>query len=222
MNKLKYFWLVVLVALALTMALWPYCDMMVTQYFYGGKGGFFWRFHPLTNFIHDVATGWIPKFIGVGLLLGLVLALIRKTSIRPWLYLVLALLLGSGLIANVLLKDNWGRARPLQIVEFGGKAHFTPYWQPTAECQNNCSFVNGDASFGFLLAAPALVIRKRRRLVFWSGTVLGMLFGVTRIIMGAHFLSDTVWSALLMLATMFALYALLYGRAAARAAWRAI
>lgn len=206
--------------MAVLTALWPQLDVAGAQLFYAD--GFAWRGHPLTNFIHDCATGWPPKVIGGGLVAGLFMSVIRKKSPRPWLFLLLALLLGSGVLANIVLKDNWGRARPTQIVAFGGKAAFTPYWQPTAQCQNNCSFVNGDASFGFILPAPALLLRRRRRLMFWCCTGAGAMFGVTRMMMGAHFLSDTVWAALLMLGVMFVLYAVLYGRKAARSVWRAL
>ena len=39
---------------------------------------------------------------------------------RAAVFLVLSLLLGPGLLVNVILKDNWGRPRPGSVVEFGG------------------------------------------------------------------------------------------------------
>jgi lipid A 4'-phosphatase len=52
---------------------------------------------------------------------GLALAVFRRsTPLRlrtgQWLFLVLCLSVGPGLVVNVLLKDQWGRARPVQIV----------------------------------------------------------------------------------------------------------
>jgi len=217
----KYLWLTLLIALAAATALWPALDLWVTHAFYVAES-FPAKLSPVTVFIHDLATGGLPKIIGAMLIAGIGLSLWRKTSPRPWIFLLLALLLGPGLLANVALKDQWGRARPAQVSEFGGQAPFTPYWQPTTACDTNCSFVSGDGSFGFMLPAVALVLVRRRRLVFWSGIGLGLMFGVTRIMMGAHFLSDTVWAALLMLGTMFALHALLFGCQATRAVWKSL
>jgi lipid A 4'-phosphatase len=57
------------------------------------------------------------------------------------------------LLANTLLKDHWGRARPTQIEAFGGLQRFTPAPLPAAECERNCAFVSGHAALGFSLVA---------------------------------------------------------------------
>jgi lipid A 4'-phosphatase len=43
-----------------------------------------------------------------------------------WLFLMLCMAVGPGLVSNLALKDQWSRARPKQIVEFGGTKSFTP------------------------------------------------------------------------------------------------
>jgi len=219
LGALKYVWLGLLIAGALVTAFWPQIDLQASGAFYQTGQGFPWRYAPVTNFIHDLATLWLPKLLALGLAVGAIFALVSRQPARPWLFLLLVLLLGPGLLANLVLKDQWGRARPLQITEFDGKAHFTPYWQPSQACDKNCSFINGDGAFGFAFVAAALIAR-RRRLVFLAGTATGIVFGVTRVLMGAHFLSDTIWSAMLMLAVSVGLYAICYGRSAAIAAWR--
>lgn len=217
----KYAWLMLLMAGALVTAVWPQLDVLTTRLFYDETQGFPWRAAGITNLIHDLATGWLPKLLAIGLGAAVLLALLRRRAGRPWLFLLLVLLLGPGLLANLVLKDQWGRARPVQVTEFGGTAAFTPYWQPAQACDKNCSFISGDGAFGFAFVALALVLR-RRRLAFWSGTAIGIVFGMTRIMMGAHFLSDTLWAALLMLAVSLGLYACLYGRDAAVTAWRSL
>ncbi len=221
LGALKYLWIGLLFVGALATAFWPQLDLMVTGLFYRGEQGFPWRDAVITNFIHDIATGWLPKLLVVGLGTWALYARLRRGPARPGLYLLLVILLGPGLLANLVLKNQWGRARPIQVVEFGGKAPFTPYWQPAEACDKNCSFISGDGAFGFAFVALALVL-PRRRLAFLIGTSIGIVFGMTRIMMGAHFLSDTLWAALLMLAVCFGLYALIYGRKAAVAAWRAL
>ena len=39
--------------------------------------------------------------------------------------LIMGPIIGSGLIANWYFKDQWGRARPIQVKEFGGEKEFT-------------------------------------------------------------------------------------------------
>ena len=64
----------------------------------------------------------------------LLLAIVAASQRRPvagldakaWLFLFLGLLVGPGLVVNGILKDHWGRARPAEIIEFGGTAHFSP------------------------------------------------------------------------------------------------
>ena len=47
-------------------------------------------------------------------------------DLKKLVYLLLVLILGAGLIVNGILKEDFGRARPRDIVEFGGSKIFTP------------------------------------------------------------------------------------------------
>ena len=193
---------------------WPTLDLAVTTVFYTPEKGFeattLWPFQTL----HGIAY-YGARVFGVALVLGLLAAWKKPFLALPrkaWFFLFLCLVIGPGLVANVIFKDHWGRARPHQIAEFGGTGSFSPPLQMSAACQTNCSFVSGDGAFGFFLPSLAYVIAPRRsRRVFWSGMVLGAVFGTARIAMGAHFLSDVLFAALFMLLTSALLHALLYG-----------
>src|SRR5260221_2767865 len=115
---------------------------------------------------------------------------------RGLAFVVLALLLGPGLLANVVLKDNWGRARPSHLVEFGGKSTFSPPLLLSDQCDHNCAFVAGDAAAGFFLLSFALLARRRRALAIAGALGVGAALGVVRIIQGGHFLSDVVFAGL--------------------------
>ena len=67
---------------------------------------------------------------------------------------------GPGLVVNGVLKAFWGRARPSQILEFGGAAQFTPPVQIADQCARNCSFVSGEASGVTMLAIAIGVFRE--------------------------------------------------------------
>lgn len=217
---MKYLWLIVLAALAAATAFRPGMDIAVSRWCYAAGAGFPWAATPLAQAITASASS-TPVYAGVALLLGLTYAVVRRKPARPWLFLLLALLLGPGLVANVIFKDHWGRARPVQTEIFDGSKKFTPWWRPAHECRSNCSFFSGDASYGFIFPALAGVLPARRRW-FWCGTLAGVVWGGNRILMGAHFLSDVAVAALAMLVVIFALHATLFGRAAARQFWREI
>ena len=117
---------------------------------------------------------------------------------RKTLYLFLVLGLGAGLIVNVIFKDNFGRARPRDIVEFGGTKHFTPAFVVSRECRSNCSFTSGEGAGAFFSLALARALSRRR-------SILLLMFGFgcavsfSRIAAGAHFFSDSVVSFFVML-----------------------
>ena len=78
-------------------------------------------------------------------------------------YLIVAALIGPGLIVNSVLKNYYGRARPAQIVEFGGTKSFAPPFSYTTECQANCAFPSGHASMAFYFSALAYVLASNRK-----------------------------------------------------------
>ena len=115
---------------------------------------------------------------------------------RSICFIVAFSILGPGLIVNHVFKDHWDRARPRQIAEFGGDKAFTPPLAVADQCERNCSFVSGEASYGFAYAAFAfLVARRWRRRVFWAAVGFGSAVGALRMAMGAHFLSDVFFAA---------------------------
>lgn len=205
--------------------IWPEVDLMVSGWFYQPETGFFWEYAALPVFVHDLAY-YGARILGVMLAVGAGLALLRRKNVcgvsaRAWLFLFLGLLIGPGLVANVILKDNWGRARPREVIEFGGQTRFTPPLMMANNCANNCSFVAGDAALGFYLPCFGYVVStKRKRRVFWGGMALGVIFGVTRIVMGGHFMSDVLFAAFFMLLTTALLHMAMFGRTKTAESWR--
>lgn len=127
-----------------------------------------------------------------------------------WLFLAACLAAGPGLVANVVLKDQWGRARPKQIVEFGGTKTFTPPLMPANQCRRNCSFVSGEASSTYVtLYAAAALFPQWSVVLVAAGTLGGLATGLVRMSQGAHFLSDIVFAGVFMALTVLALRALM-------------
>jgi len=188
------------VSFALFITAFPAVDIFISKIFFDGN-----------SFLRDQ---WWQKVLqdGLGYFLGLsVLAVIGiyacnrllKRNVcgvdgRRVVFVILVLVIGAGLIVNVILKDNFGRARPREIAEFGGSRRFTPPFVVSGQCNTNCSFSSGDAAGGFFSLALALALG-RRRAMFLAGLALGAVVSFSRISSGAHFFSDTVVSFFVML-----------------------
>ena len=105
---------------------------------------------------------------------------------------MLSLLAGPLIAVNGVVKEHWGRARPRTVQQFDGKQQFTPAWIIADQCEHNCSFTSGHAAAGFALCVGFFV--SRRKIWLNSGLILGGLVGLTRMMNGAHFLSDVIFS----------------------------
>jgi lipid A 4'-phosphatase len=141
---------------------------------------------------------------------ALVYGVIRRRDVlglprRIWVFVLVLYTLGPGLLVDVVLKPAWGRARPANVLEFGGTLDFTPPTQIADECARNCSFVSGEVSGAVALAVALMLILTHLRdrmtgMVYRITVVLVMavpvLIALQRIAAGRHFLSDAIFAAL--------------------------
>lgn len=133
------------------------------------------------------------------------------TQARCW-FVIACLAVGPGVVANLALKDNLGRARPREVVELGGKKTFTPALVPSDQCPDNCSFVSGEASSMFAsFFALALVLPQYRTALIAAGIATGCVSGAIRMLQGAHFLSDIVFAGIFMALTVSLLHVVIIG-----------
>jgi lipid A 4'-phosphatase len=182
-------------AFAILFLAFPELDKMASASLYQADQGFILRRNEVFAFIHDYVGILAWLLAGAAAFVMLAAPWLKRLAPgrRAAAFVLLALLLGPGLVVNVVLKDNWGRARPVQTEEFGGQARFTPAWVVSDQCDKNCSFVCGDASIGFGLIALAFVSRRPRPWLL-AGIALGAALGLMRMAQGGHFLSDVVFS----------------------------
>ncbi len=220
-NRLARAWLLACVVAALIFSAMPWIDLRVSALFFDGRGFPLEKAAPLAWLRYRI---WDASILLTAVALaGLV---VGKATGRPGLWLpprvwgfVLALYgIGVGVVTNLLLKDNWGRARPSQVTEFGGTKLFTAPLLPADQCAQNCSFVSGEgsaaAALGLSLAVIAWHLRHRigpRRLwqVWALALVLALAGSLLRIVTGRHFLSDVVFSWLVVAGVGLALAPLL-------------
>jgi lipid A 4'-phosphatase len=130
---------------------------------------------------------------------------------RAALFLIATMALGPGILTNLVLKDHWGRARPIDITELGGTFRFTPWWDPRGECPNNCSFVAGEPSGAFWTLAPAALAPPQWRIVAYGAALtFGAAVGLLRIAGGGHFFTDVVFSGVLMFLLIWSAHGMLF------------
>lgn len=111
--------------------------------------------------------------------------------------LLIGPIIGCGLIANLIFKENWGRARPVHIAEFGGDKIFSKPFTRSDQCETNCSWISGETSGAFSFMAGTIILRNH--IFFICNWLLGCLVFLCRLSMGGHFFSDNLFSLFLML-----------------------
>lgn len=133
-----------------------------------------------------------------------------------WAFVGACALIGPVMIVNVILKGNWGRARPRFLEEFGGTLEFTPFWVWADQCRDNCSFTSGEvAGVAMVFLSVAFVLGLGARyLVFLAAIIASAFIAWVRFAMGAHFPSDTVMSVVFMLIVGSGTYYLFFLRPA--------
>jgi hypothetical protein len=127
--------------LAIVFMLFPQIDLGIQRWFYRPGQGFVLDGVQPFAFIHD-HLNWIAFAAVVLSVAVFVNNLRRDTDVmglrwRGIIFVLVSLAVGPGLLANTVLKDNWGRARPSQIIEFGGTERFTP--APIVSNQCGCA-----------------------------------------------------------------------------------
>jgi lipid A 4'-phosphatase len=184
----------------------PGLDLAIERLFYAGNGQFVGNQFTLVSLVRLLFNVFF-YLTCVITVVGLIIAASKAgpwlgLGVRNWLFVALCLIVGPLVVANIGLKDHWGRARPRDVVEFAGEKAFTAPFPPSRQCEYNCSFVSGEASSIFIvLFAAAFLFRSRSRNFVAAGIVLGGIAGLTRMAQGGHFLSDVIFAGVLMAAT---------------------
>ena len=187
----------------------PRIDPAVVAWFHVEGEGFPLGRVPLLARMSSVLR-WV-WLTGVLALLGMVAwSMAARAPRRSAAYLLAVLIVGPGIVVNLVFKDHWGRARPAHTQQFGGERTFSPPLVISDQCSRNCSFVSGDASVGFSLAALALVIAGRRRRWMTIGLAAGIAIGILRIALGRHYPSDVIFSGIFVLLTAAVLHRLMF------------
>jgi lipid A 4'-phosphatase len=208
--------LAVAVGVGFVFGIWPDLDLKLAALFYDpGRNGF-WR-APDPTFMRLRNAGiWLTTLIAAAAVLAVLVKLVRPSMPmlipgRAVVLMLATLALAPGLLANVVLKEHWGRPRPIDVAEFKGDEHFRSWWDPRGDCARNCSFVAGDATGAFWTLAPAVVVPPAwRMLAVGVALAFGAGVGVLRMAAGAHFFSDVVFAGVFTFLLIWLTHGLIY------------
>jgi membrane-associated PAP2 superfamily phosphatase len=206
-------------AVGMAFGLFPELDLRIARPFYefvdASHNAFALRLSPPLMLARDLGL-WVGTVLILPAVAALVIKLIlpkRKLLIsgRAIVFLIATLALAPGLLVNVVLKDHWGRPRPIDVMQFGGTEHFVAWWDRRGDCPSNCSFVSGDVSGAFWTLAPAALAPPQwRALTYGAALALGAGMAAIRMLAGAHFFSDVVFAGVFTFLIIWIAYALIY------------
>lgn len=199
-------WLILLLILCLYASLSPFLDLQITRYFFVDNH---FSEHPFFTLLYKYGERPAQLFV--------IAALFFLPKQR--LYLALTLIVGAFLINEVALKNHWGRPRPKQVIEFGGRQPFRPFYAPNffSQPEPSKSFPCGHCTAGYYFFCLYFLGRRLKKPWLCQGGLLfallfGSLIGLARIAQGGHFFTDVLFGALVMYFTAKTLDIYLYER----------
>ncbi|MFL6797265.1 MAG: phosphatase PAP2 family protein [Xanthobacteraceae bacterium] len=208
--------LAVAVVVGVVFGLWPELDLRLVAPFFDADHGGFWRsYDPLYLRLRDGVT-WLIALLALPGFVALGLKLLRPGQralipARAAVLMIATLALGPGVLTNLVLKDHWGRPRPIDVSQFGGTDEFRAWWDPRGSCPKNCSFVAGEPSGAFWTLAPAMLVPAPWRVIATLGALsLGAAVGLLRMAAGAHFFTDVVFAGLVTFLLIWVTHGMLY------------
>lgn len=193
-------WFTLTFSLITLYTIWPQFDLWFSSWFYKPDVGFIASEWPWVHAWH-MSIPWVGRAMLITALLLLFLRhrLLTVQNQRKVISLLICMVLGLWLIMHEGFKDNWGRARPSEITEFGGPKTYSSPLVPSKACQQNCSFMSGHAGTGFvLISLGALATKRTRRRWLIIGWLVGATLGAIRIAQGGHFFGDVVFGGLML------------------------
>ena len=190
----------------------PNIDLAVASLFYEPANRLFVGLHnPLIAGLREHGLIAVTSSIAV-VALGL-------TRLLPWklpsfppratLALALAMIIGPGILVNVILKPHGGRPRPIEVTQFGGPLQFVDWWNPTGACDGNCSFMSGEATTAAWMFGPAMLAAPQWRAVaIGAAALFTFVISAARVMAGGHFFSDVLIGALTTILILLAMFRL--------------
>src|SRR5207247_10338688 len=141
--------LAVAAAVGLIFGIRPDLDLKLAALFFDPERGGFWRAYDPSYLRARDAAVWLTTLVAMPASIALAVKFVRRR--RPLLIpgraivlMLLTLALAPGVVANLVLKEHWGRPRPNNVDGCGGDEHFRTEWYQRGDFPMKCSFSDGD------------------------------------------------------------------------------
>lgn len=178
-------------------------------------GGFTYGRDTLYAFLRR-ALFYAPAIGAVALVIALVHALRHPQApdsarrIKNYAVSLITLLLGPYVLVNLILKQLSERPRPYETDLFAGPLPFVPAGSFAGQCDDNCSFISGEAAgAGWLVCLIFLLPERLRPVLGPAIVVISLVTSAFRVAFGGHYLSDVLlgWlSSPVLFALIFAVF----------------
>ena len=176
----------------------------------GGCGGWVFCKRFPWGFLYDY--GELPAWImAIGAAVGLILVRVGRVPAsyaRPCVAVILTVAIGPGLLVNGVLKNYWGRPRPVEVAAFSGVEKFRAVSQPGGPGAGR-SFPCGHCAMAFAVASGVVFYRLHPVIsvgALLGGIGFGVVMGAARMNQGGHFPTDVLWSGIILMMLIASLY----------------
>ena len=196
-------------AFAAIFIVYPELDLSISSLFFDSAKGVFLYKDNFVLWIVKKSVSVILLSILLGAFLRILFVFFKKlneSEYRKPLIVILFIMLIPVFFVHFLAKDSYGRARPYELKEFGGSAYYTAPMQVSRECYADCSFPSGHSAAAFSIVVLALVFYGMSGKIILFSVLYGALVGFARVMVGDHFLSDVVFSAVIVYFSAWMLY----------------
>jgi lipid A 4'-phosphatase len=188
------------VILNLVLFLYPTIDTAVSSLAFNGDKFVFAK-NASIKFLREVHKDFLRCILPLTLLLLALYAIwprpLRTLAPHRALFVLASFGIGSLVVVHAL-KLLVGRARPHDILLFGGDKEFTPVWQMVDMCGASCSFPSGEAAAAAALLSFIVYFSPGNRWAFLAMVFpLAVFLSANRVLVGAHFFSDVVLAGLI-------------------------
>lgn len=146
----------------------------------------------------------IPLILGIALVVLILLQVIlRRFSLKTVSQyknaakVGLTMMFVAGFLTVWAIKIPWGRWTYRDILEAGNTALFTPWYLPQGN-NGHHSFISGHTALSFVVIGYILFLKKgssARHIVLAVLVLWGIVGAFSRVVIGAHFASDTLFGA---------------------------
>lgn len=160
----------------------------------GSGGGFPWRDNYwLYNVVHQGGRALVKRLFFINFGFFVCSWFVDKLAVyrMVFLYIALATVFSTSLISY--LKHITTIPCPQSLLEYGGNRHWINIWQLfSADLPRGKCYPAGHSSGGYGWLCLAFLFPYRSKSFYWAlvpGLALGLVFGISQQLRGAHFLS---------------------------------